>query len=310
MTEFDILGIDYVLGETRIEVESQMPNFKEAIDKTGIRFVHESKVSNKDLAVSAANKLIERLDFDRQTIDCLLLVTQSSQRRLPSVSAEIQNAIGLRTNLFAIDFNQGCSGFVQALLVAISLLNQFENVLLLTTDTYRDKLDPQDRSTNVIFSDAASATIVARGSNFVLDCHSHFTDGSKSELLMESKSEVDGRFKLFMSGPDIFLWTRKYVAESINSVFQNSEIDSSSRIVIFSHQASKLVIDSLREKIQFKAEFLTNYELIGNTVSSSIPILIADNWKIFTENRSLCVGFGVGLSMSTVLITPTSCMSD
>ena len=121
--EFDLLGVDYVLGTKQIDIKVDMPNFKDAIDKTGVRIVHQSVVSNKDLAVAAANKLIARLDFDRKIIDCLIVVTQSSERRLPNISSEIQNEIGLATDIFSMDINQGCSGFVQGMMVTVSLLS-------------------------------------------------------------------------------------------------------------------------------------------------------------------------------------------
>jgi 3-oxoacyl-[acyl-carrier-protein] synthase-3 len=304
--KFDLLGIDYVLGKNQIDVKTEMPNFKDAIDKTGIQFVHQSVVSNKDLAVAAANKLIARLSFDRKNIDCLIVVTQSSERRLPNISAEIQNEIGLKTGVFSMDINQGCSGFVQGMIVAISLLSQFSNVLLITTDTYRDKLNPEDRSTNTLFSDAAAASLIVRGNTFELSIHSHTTDGSKSELLKEQPNSYNGKPELYMSGPDIFLWTRKVVASSINSICEEWAKVNSSNLVIFAHQASKLVIDSLQEKSKNQGDFITNYKKIGNTTSSSIPILISDNWTLFTKNPSLCIGFGVGLSLSAVVIIPTA----
>ncbi len=304
--EFDLLGVDYVLGTKQIDIKVDMPNFKDAIDKTGVRIVHQSVVSNKDLAVAAANKLIARLDFDRKIIDCLIVVTQSSERRLPNISSEIQNEIGLATDIFSMDINQGCSGFVQGMMVTVSLLSQFKNILLITTDTYRDKLNPEDRSTNTLFSDAAAASLFVRGNRFALSFHSHTTDGSKSELLKEQPNSYNGKPELYMSGADIFLWTRKVVASSINSICEEWAKIDTRRLLVFAHQASKLVIDSLREKSKNQMEFVTNYEEIGNTTSSSIPILIADNWALFTENASLCVGFGVGLSLSAVVISPTS----
>ena len=309
-SEFNLVGIDYVLGSHRIDIEADMPIFKEAIEKTGVRFVYESSVSNIELGSAAANKLLTRLGVDRKTIDCLIVVTQSSERRLPGISSEIQNDVGLRTDLFAIDLNQGCSGFVQGMLIAISLLSQFKNVLLVTTDTYRDKLNVLDRSTNSLFSDAASASLFVQGNEFSLDAHSHITDGSKSELLMERPNLINGKPELFMSGSDIFLWTRKVVALTINSMCDDGINPNHDEIVVFAHQASKLVIDSLQEKTKPKSHFITNYQEIGNTVSSSIPILIADNWSHFAEKVSLCIGFGVGLSLSAALVTPASCKSN
>ena len=72
------------------------------------------------------------------------------------------------------------------------------------------------------------------------------------------------------------------------------------------HQASKVVIDNLIRKINLPAnKVFCNYEKIGNTVSSTIPIALHDlniRKKIKRGDRLLLCGFGVGYSMAASII--------
>ena len=72
------------------------------------------------------------------------------------------------------------------------------------------------------------------------------------------------------------------------------------------HQASKTVIDNLVRKLNLpRNKVFCNFEKIGNTVSSTIPIAIRDllkNNKIKKGDKILLCGFGVGYSMAATII--------
>ena len=72
------------------------------------------------------------------------------------------------------------------------------------------------------------------------------------------------------------------------------------------HQASKLVLDSLDQRIAPSGGVERNLEQIGNTVSSSIPILLQNRLSDLNEGINVLCGFGVGLSIATLVIGPNS----
>ena len=72
---------------------------------------------------------------------------------------------------------------------------------------------------------------------------------------------------------------------------------------LYLHQASKVVIDGIISAIpaEFDVKIPTNYFKYGNTVSSTIPILIAENGLTTSSGTvDIFCGFGVGLSCSIV----------
>ena len=93
-------------------------------------------------------------------IDYLIFCTQSPDFFLPTSACLIQDRLGLRTEIGAVDINQGCSGFVYALSLAKGLIesDQVKNVLIITSETYSKYINNKDKSVRTLFGDAACCT--------------------------------------------------------------------------------------------------------------------------------------------------------
>ena len=127
------------------------------------RHVAGEQETASDMAVAAANNLFTvDSDIRREDIDFVLFCTQS-QLFLPTSACLIQDRLGLRTNIGAIDFNLGCSGYVYGLAIAKGLITGriAKNVLLLTAETYSKYLHPRDKGNRTIFGDASSASVIS-----------------------------------------------------------------------------------------------------------------------------------------------------
>ena len=302
LPDFDIIDISYVLGERSIDVATDFPDFAVVIEKTGIKTVHETDGSSLDLAEHAASKLLESTTVQRSEITCTIVVTQSATNILPSTACLLQDRLGLSSSSIAFDINQGCSGFVQGLVLANSLVRTFPVILLVCVDTYREKLRNDDRSTMTVFSDAASATLIGRGTSNRIISQSHYTSGSGARFLIQSIADGSQIDRLHMSGADVFLWTKRVVTKQIVEMIDQCSNRGTQIGALFAHQASKIVLDSFRSKLPQEISMPTNIEHVGNTTSSSIPILISENRDLFDEKTVLLAGFGVGLSSSCVVI--------
>ena len=152
----DIVFSDFYLGENKINLSKKYKNIERLTEKTGIESVWATSGDIRTLAQNAFKNSDKSL---RNKIKIFILVTQSPSDFLPANSTTIAHKLGLGNEIFTFDFNQGCSGFVQAFLVMKNLIKRFNTGLIITADCYRKKLDPLDRSTNAVFSDAASAIV-------------------------------------------------------------------------------------------------------------------------------------------------------
>ena len=138
------------------------------------------------MAIKAAEKLFSEYQIDRSIIDFIMLCTQSPDYYLPTSACIIQNKFGLSTNIGAIDFNLGCSGFVYGLAMAKGLIKAgiAKNVLLLTSETYTKFIHEGDKSNRTIFGDAAAATLISTDGYAAIEEFDLGTDGNGSENLI------------------------------------------------------------------------------------------------------------------------------
>jgi 3-oxoacyl-[acyl-carrier-protein] synthase III len=299
LNNFSIIGIEYQLGEVELDLLEVHPEYASVLPKTGMPRHFKSDLPLHELATQAASKIVTKHESEIADIGALLLVTQSSEFHLPSTAALVHKSLGLPPGVMALDLNQGCSGFTQALCLAVPLTASHKNVLIICADRYRSKLRKGDRSTESVFSDAASAVLIKPNGPLQLITQSHYTDGSGAQYL---RQEIGG--ELTMAGADVFLWTRNKVAKQIASLIHDEIFAGRTPHTIFLHQASKLVCDTLKNLIPEIPNVPTNLEKVGNTVSSSIPILLASDMSLLQKEGSVIIaGFGVGLSSSCIAIS-------
>ena len=141
-------------------------NLKKIFSSTGInrRFISSKEEDVISLSIKSSKKLIN--NKNKKKIGFLLFVTQTSPYKLPSTACIIQDKLKLPQDIFAIDINMGCSGFVYALKLAETLLKDKSKSLglIICSDTYTKFINKNNKSCRPIFSDA-SASILLKKSN-------------------------------------------------------------------------------------------------------------------------------------------------
>jgi 3-oxoacyl-[acyl-carrier-protein] synthase-3 len=327
-----IKNISYYLPEKIVTNEDLVKDFPEwsvekVTQKIGIKQRHiagENETAS-DMAVAAGLNLIDEYHIDRGIIDFVLLCTQSPDYFLPASSCLIQNKLGLRTNIGALDFNQGCSGFIYGLALAKGLISTgvASNVLLLTAETYSKHIHIKDKGNRTIFGDAAAATFISTDGFAEIKDFSLGTDGRGApNLIVETGGLRSATPKylvtwdengnpispdhLFMNGAEIFNFTIDEVPLLIkDTLSKNNLIQEDIDLFIF-HQANRFILEYLRKKMKIDQEkFYYFMENIGNTVSSTIPIALKeayDTGQYLSGKKYLIAGFGVGYSWGGTIL--------
>ncbi|MCL5612405.1 MAG: ketoacyl-ACP synthase III [Chloroflexi bacterium] len=337
MRKAAIIAITTYLPEetlTNDQLAHELGNWDSAqiLEKTGIavRHIAAPDECSSDLGVAAAKKLFELEICTPDEIDFLLFCTQSPDYYLPASACLIQNRLGLRTDCGALDFNQGCSGFVYGLSLAKSLIETglATNVLLITAETYSKFINPRDRSVRTIFGDGASATLIqpvesevdligpfvfgtdGRGANNLIVPAGGLRQPYSIVTAIEHEYDNGNTWRsaqnLYMNGPEIFNFTLQSVPKAVNQLLQKSDRKLAQVNLFVFHQANKFMLQHLRNKLKIAPEkFWLNLELVGNTVSSTIPIALESarqEDKIHPGNQVMIVGFGVGYSWAGAMI--------
>ncbi len=298
--------------------------------KIGIerRFITNENEFASDIAVKSANKLFVDNNIDPNEIDFLIYCTQSPDYLLPTTACIIQNTLGLKKSIGAIDFNLGCSGYVYGLSIAKGLIQSgsAKNVLLITSETYSKFLKSDDISNRSIFGDAATSTLISTSGIAEIKDFVFGTDGSGAKNLnlkyggikynnnfnYNNKNEDDfgsgnsNENYLYMNGAEIFSFTLFSIPEIVQNILKKNNITFNEIDYFVFHQASKMVLDALRKKININEDkFFTNIKNYGNTVSSTIPIALSDLTKQsndLSNKKILITGFGVGYSWSGTIL--------
>ena len=280
-------------------------NVNEVLKKTGIKKLYLSNEDEDVLNLSIRSCKKSLRNFNKDKIDCIIVVTQTAKRKLPSVSCIIQDQLKLKKSIIAFDIGLGCSGFVYGLSVINSLLDNNTNkaALFVCSDTYSKFLNYQNRTCRTIFSDAASSCIVQKNNSRKDLKFSFLTDGSGASDLIEKNNNIE------MKGSNIFHFTSKNIPILFYDILKKNNLNKKDIDQFVFHQASKLVIDKLIKILELdKNKVIANYSLIGNTTSSSIPIALQDlkkRNKLKKNQKVMIVGFGVGLSAAASIMSWT-----
>jgi 3-oxoacyl-[acyl-carrier-protein] synthase-3 len=291
------------------ELNKNLTGFKseeleQLIALTGInqRRIATDKLSLAELSCIASERLLQELNWEKESIHFLVLVSQTPDYYIPGTATQVQNKLGLSKNCMCIDLNQGCAGYVYGLSVLSSLLAHASGGrgLLLVGDTLSKRLKEGDRATVPLFSDALSVTALEQDTTATPMLFNLQSDGEKFQAILQDK---DGF--LSMNGREIFDFGLREVLPNVRELLNVAGLSEESIDAFVFHQANRLLNEGLRRKLKLPLEKVP-YTLAeyGNTSSASIPLTLLQYLK---ENKCpsqqfLLAGFGVGLSWASAIV--------
>ena len=288
----------------------------------------EDGVCVSDLAVFALQHLFDRDLLDRDGFDALILVTQSPDHFMPPTSNIVQGRLGLKHDLFCLDINQGCAGFVIGLIEAFMLLEQesVRRVVLINADVISRKTSPKDRNSYPLVGDAATVTIVERDADAGTIEASVKMDGTRNQALMipaggfrmpstaetaELQDVGDNNLRakdhLTMDGSAVFNFVQVEMPPLIEALLERTATPLESLDYLLCHQPNRFMLQKLADKLKVPhAKVPMNIvEHFGNSSGATIPVAIAFNLaqRLASESLHVCLaGFGVGLTWSSMLM--------
>lgn len=297
------------------------------IESTGIvsRRRAEYSITSADLCIRAAEQLIEGLSWNSNEIEALVFVTQTPDYILPATSCVLQQRLGLSKDCYTLDISLGCSGWVYALSVITSLMQNgtIKKGLLLAGDTITKLCSPDDKSTYPLFGDAGSATALefddnSEGMKFLFN-----TDGSgyetiivrdggyRNQVSLDSLKEVSTDesisrrgIDLVLDGMDVFSFGITKAPKSVKRLYEHFEIDKDSVDIFSFHQANKMMNEMIRKKLKLPEEKVPYcMDEFGNTSCASIPLVLVTRERDRLQDEKIshiACGFGVGLSWGSV----------
>lgn len=293
------------------------------------RYIAGLHETPSDLAFFAAEKIFKQHPEIRNEIDVILYCTQELDYIAPPTSCILHERLKLRPNVFSLDIPTGCTGFLNGLLVAKSLLTNesFRKVLLLTAETGSKMLHPEDLKMRVLFSDAGCATIISRTENDNLGQFVMGTDGGGAKAIWAEKSGVRDPIDIewlsqfqdvpngmrngraLMKGEEVFHFCLTRVPKLVTETLESNQLHLEDIDLFIFHQASKIILDTLQKKCGIPDDkFFCTLENYGNSGAATIPLalyLAIERKRAQPGHKIMLVSFGVGLSWNaTVIVLP------
>ncbi len=299
------------------------------IKTIGVETRHKAEkgTTTSDLCFFPAEKLIEKLNWDKKDIQLLIFISQSRDYLVPSTACILQHRLDLPHSCMAFDINLGCSGYVYGLSVISSLISsgKIKKALLLIGDISTITAAYRDKSTYPLFGDVGTATALEYCSKAPEFYYNLQTDGSGYDAIIipdggikhpmnkksfEYKKYAKGIYRtnlhLALNGIQIFNFSLREVVPNIKKLLKYSDktLDDFDYLVL--HQANRLINETIRKMLKVEKEkvpySITKY---GNTSGASVPLTIVSELREQIQNKKLKLllsAFGVGLSWGTAIV--------
>lgn len=291
------------------------------VTRTGIRERHYAAPDQaaSDLAIIACQRALDDANLTIKDVDLILCATATGDHQFPATACFIHAGLDAG-EIPAFDVSAACSGFLYALTVASSMLvaGMYKRVLVVGAEALTRFADMQDRTTCVLFGDAAGAAVVtlADQPNQGIRYWSLGTDGTKSKLiwvpsggsrLPSSETTIAERLGfLHMKGREVFKFAVVKMQQLIDDALAELSISPDELAMIIPHQSNLRIIESARERLGLSRDKVAiNIERYGNTSAASVMLSLDEalrSGRLKTGDLILLIAIGAGLTWSIMVL--------
>lgn len=288
------------------------------VTRTGIkeRRIAEESQATSDLAIEACRRTLENARTSIKDIGLIIVATSTPDTLFPSTACWVQR--GLHADFVpAFDISAGCTGFLYGMIVAESLIlsGAVKRVLLVGAELLTKITNWEDRSTCVLFGDAAGA-VVLEESNDDSGILSYYwrADGNLGNLLSlpgggtripaSPKSVAEGLHYLQMKGNEVFKHAVKRMGEAAVEALKRAHLRKEDIDYFIPHQANIRIIEATGERLELPPEKVyVNIQRYGNVSVACIPICLnelSQEGKLKKGDIILMDAFGAGFTWAAV----------
>lgn len=272
-----------------------------------------------DLAVRAAEEALENAETKIEEIDCIVCGMATPLQAIPCNGALIHERMAKGLDIPAMDINTTCTSFLSALDVTACMIEagRYERVLLISGDTASAALNPKQTESFELFSDAAAACVLSKGSGrekIVYSRQRTWSEGAHDTEIrggggllpafsMDENNREDYYFD--MKGSKILKLCVKKLPDFVSQCLQEAGVDRREIRLVIPHQASR-ALDLIMPRLGFpKGTYLNRVSEWGNMISASIPYALCQAVREGIVRRGdliLLLGTAAGLTANFMLL--------
>lgn len=281
------------------------------VTRTGIkeRRIAAEDETVADMGYEASVKAIEMAGIDKNDIDLLIVATTSSSHAFPSSACQVQAKLGIK-GCPAFDMAAACTGFVYALSVADQHIRSgmAKNVLVIGSDCLSKTVEDIDRSTIILFGDAAGAVVLGASEEPGIISTHLYADGRFGDLLSLEMPVRGGELDkwLNMSGNEVFKVAVTQLSKLVKDTLAANDMDKSELDWLVPHQANYRIISATAKKLGMSMDqVVVTLDRHGNTSAATVPTALDEavrDGRIKRGQNLLLEAFGGGFTWGSALV--------
>jgi len=288
--------------------------------RTGIqkRHVVEPGTATSAIGALAAQDALRRRGIGAEEVDLIVVATVTPDMLFPATACLIQDRIGAK-KAWGFDVSAACSGFVYALSVGAQFVEtgRHRKVLVVGADVMTSIIDYQDRSTCVLFGDAAGAVLLEprEDGTGILD-FAHEVDGSGAGYLNmpgggslhpATHETVDKRMHYIkQQGQHVFKYAVRKFADTSEQILLRNDFTGTDVDLFVAHQANIRIIEAAQHRMGLPdSKVVKNIHEYGNTTAATIPLALKtalDQKRVEKGHLVLVAAVGAGFTVGSVLL--------
>jgi 3-oxoacyl-[acyl-carrier-protein] synthase-3 len=288
--------------------------------RTGIETRHyvEPGTPTSVIAAKAASDALRRRGIGADELDLIVVATVTPDMLFPATGCLVQELIGAK-RAWAFDISAACSGFPYALTVGAQFVEtgRHKRVMVIGADVMTSILDYKDRTTCVLFGDAAGAVILEprEDGSGILD-FAHEVDGSGacylempaggSRMPASHETVEQGLHYIKQQGQHVFKYAVRKFADASERLLQHNGLTGNDLDLFVAHQANIRIIEAAQHRMGLPdAKVIKNIRQYGNTTAATIPLALKtalDEKRLAPGNLVLLAAVGAGFTVGTLLL--------
>ncbi len=269
-----------------------------------------------DMAVIAIQEILDKRGIKPEEIDLVICATVTPDHVFPATANIICDKVGIK-NAHGFDLNAGCSGFLYALDTASQFIRSGskKKTLVVGADKMSSIVDYTDRTTCVLFGDAAAAVLLEPTEEEfgVLDSILK-SDGSGRQFLQmkaggsvnpPSHETVDARLHtIYQDGQPVFKAAVSNMADVSAEIIERNNIAPEDVAWLVPHQANLRIIDATGRRMGIDpSKVMINIQKYGNTTAATIPLCLWEWEKQLKKGDNLVLAaFGAGFTWGSIWV--------
>jgi len=290
------------------------------VSRTGIVERHwvEPGTPTSELAAQAVGDLLKNRSLEASEIDLIIVATVTPDMFFPATACIVQNKVRA-TRAWGFDVSAACSGFLYAMTVGAQFVQSgaHDKVVVVGADVMSSITNFDDRSTCVLFGDAAGAVLLEPSDDEnvgILD-YMHEVDGSGGEFLNmpaggslnpASHETVDKKMHyVHQDGQPVFKYAVRKMGEISRGVLQKNGFEKGDLDLFIAHQANLRIINAAAEKLGLdESKVVKNIHKFGNTTAATIPLAMGDaidDGRLTKGKLVVLAAVGAGYTVGAVL---------